>query len=116
MAYYDDRPYYTPRDRRPKGTAADYYDDHPDSAQPRGYSRFEREIYPNKRGDDSVEEIPRHFPPGEDYVYERGYNSRRPNRPAYGTMRRASSVGYDSYYDDRPRRSRTSRQYDDRRE
>lgn len=114
MAYYDDRPYYTPRDRRDRqpGTAADYFDDHPD--QPRAApSRFEREIYPGE----SVEEIQRHFPPGEDYMYERGYNSRRSGRPVYETVRRASSVGgYDPYYDERPRRSGgRSRRYDDRR-
>ncbi|KAJ5587738.1 uncharacterized protein N7459_003503 [Penicillium hispanicum] len=113
MAYYEDRRYYEPRDRRarPASYAAEYYD------EPRPYARHEREVYPYRGSDDSVEEIQRDYPPGEDYVYERGYNSRRSRRPVYENMRRASSVsGYDPYYNDgyyrsRPRRSR---HHDDR--
>lgn len=111
MAYYD-RHYYPPRDRpRRSGYAADYYDD------PRLYARHDRDR-PRRGSDDSVEEVQRDYPPGEDYVYERGYNTRRSRRPVYEHVRRASSVGgYDPYYDggyyrSRPRRSR---QYDDRR-
>lgn len=115
MAYYEDRRSY-PRDRaRPAaGYAADYYDDHP-----RGYARRDREVYPYRGNDDSVEEIQRDYPPGDDYAYERGYNPRRPRRPVYENVRRASSVsGYDPYYDhgyyhSRPRRSR--QKHDDRR-
>ncbi|KAJ5137868.1 uncharacterized protein N7443_009841, partial [Penicillium atrosanguineum] len=105
MAYYEDRRYA--RDRRPaSGYAADYYDDHP-----RGYSRYERETYP-RATNDSVEEIQREYPPGSDYVYERGYDSRRSRRPVYENIRRSSSVsGYDPYYS----RPRQSRNYDDRR-
>lgn len=105
MAYYEDRRYY-PRDRRPAaGYAADYYDD------PRGYSRYERDTFP-RAGNDSVEEIQRDYPPGSDYVYERGFDSRRSRRPVYETVRRSSSVSaYDPYYS-RPRRSKN---YDDRR-
>lgn len=112
MAYYEDRR-YVPRDRRPApGYAADYYDDHP-----RRYSRYERDLAPHRASDDSVETIQRDFPPGEDLVYERGYNSRRSRRPVYENVRRASSVsGYDPYYDGYGRsRPRRSRQYDDRR-
>ncbi|KAJ5151964.1 hypothetical protein N7492_010259 [Penicillium capsulatum] len=105
MAYYADRHYYSPRDRPRRSYAADYYDD------PR-YARYERER-PRRGSDDSVEEIQRDYPPGEDTVYERGYNHRRTRRPVYENVRRASSVsGYDPYYDagyyrsSRPRRSR----------
>lgn len=118
MAYYDDRR-YPPRDRdraRPvSGYAADYYDDHP-----RRYSRYDRDAYPPpyRESDGSVELVQRDFPPGEQYVYERGYNSRRSRRPVYENVRRASSAGgYDPYYDNGYSRSRPrrSRQYDDRR-
>lgn len=114
MAYYDDRR-YPPRDRaRPSaGYATEYYDDHP-----RRFSRYDRDGYPYRESDDSVELVQRDFPPGEDYVYERGYNSRRSRRPVYENVRRASSVGgYDPYYDNGYYRSqpRRSRQYDDRR-
>ncbi|KAJ5113590.1 hypothetical protein N7456_002124 [Penicillium angulare] len=109
MAYYDRRS-YAPRDRRSGGGGAvEYYED------PR--YRYERDLYPV----DSVEEIPRDFPPGERYVYERGYDSRRPRRPAYEGMRRSSSVsGHDPYYDgyyrsSRPRRSRPDDRYAPRR-
>lgn len=107
MAYYDDPRYPTPRDRaRPMSYAADYRD------SPR-YERYERQVYP----DESVEEIQRDYPPGEGYVYERGYDSRRSRRPVYENVRRASSVsGHDPYYDGYYRsRARTSRDYDDRR-
>ncbi|KAJ5630802.1 uncharacterized protein N7484_010902 [Penicillium longicatenatum] len=107
MAYYEDRRYPAPRDRaRPVSYAADYYD------SPR-YERHDRQVYP----DESVEEIQRDYPPGEGYVYERGYDSRRSRRPVYENVRRASSVsGHDPYYDGYYRsRARPSRQYDDRR-
>ena len=114
MAYYEDRHYYSPRDRRdrPASYAADYYD------QPPTYARHERQVYPYRGSEESIEEVQRGYPPGEDYVYERGYSSRPPRRPVNENVRRASSVsGYDPYYNDgyyrsRPRRSR---QYDDRR-
>ncbi|KAJ5698518.1 hypothetical protein N7462_000523 [Penicillium macrosclerotiorum] len=116
MAYYDDRRYDSydkPRDRgRPSGGySADYPDDHPRTH----YARHERATY--RGSDGSIEEIQRDFPPGGEYFYERGYNSRRTRQPAYETVRRASSVsGYDPYYDDRSHRSRRSRHYyDDRR-
>lgn len=104
MAYYADRHYYSPRDRPRRSHAADYYDD------PR-YARYERER-PRRGSQDSIEEIQRDYPPGEDTVYERGYNSRRSRRPVYENVRRASSVSGDPYYDagyyrsSRPRRSR----------
>ncbi|OKP12173.1 hypothetical protein PENSUB_2333 [Penicillium subrubescens] len=116
MAYYDDRRHYAPRDRgRPAaGYAADYYDDHP-----RGFNaRNDREVYSPRGGEGSVEEIQRDYPPGSDYVYERGYDSRRSRRPVYENVRRASSVGgYDPYYDNGYYRSRTrrTRQSDDHR-
>lgn len=116
MAYYDDRRHYAPRDRgrSSAGHAADYYDDHP-----RGLpARHDRDVYSARGGEDSVEEIQRDYPPGSDYVYERGYDSRRSRRPVYENVRRASSVsGYDPYYENGYYRSRTrrSRQYDDRR-
>lgn len=115
MAYYDDRRYY-PRDRvRPApGYASDYYDDHP-----RRPSRYDRDVYPVRASDDSIETVQRDFPPGEEYVYESGYNPRRSRRPVYENVRRASSVsGYDPHYDSgyyRPR-PRRSRHKDDRRE
>lgn len=105
MAYYADRHYYPPRDRPRRSHAADYYD------EPR-YARYERER-PRRGSNESIEEIQRDYPPGEDTVYERGYNSRRSRRPVYENVRRASSVsGYDPYYDagyqrsSRPRRAR----------
>jgi len=106
MAYYEDRRHY-PRDRRRASSyAADYYDNHPAN-----HSRYERDVYP-RASNDSVEEIQRDYPPGSDYAYERGFNSRRSQRPVYENMRRSSSVsGYDPYYS-RPRRSKN---YDDRR-
>lgn len=113
--YYDDRHYSLPRDRRdrPASYAAEYYD------EPRSYARHGREVYPYRGSDDSVEEIQRDYPPGEDYVYERGYNSRRSRRPVYENVRRPSSVsGYDPYYNDGYYRSRprhSTRRYDDRR-
>lgn len=116
MSYYDDRRYRAPRDRaRPAGGyAADYFDDHP-----RGrYARPERDAYPYKGDDGSIEEIPRDFPPGRDYVYERGYDSRRARRPVYENVRRASSVSGDPYYDSgyhRRSRPQRSKRYDDRR-
>lgn len=112
MAYYDDRRYYSPRDRY--AHPASYVDPYND---PRGgYARRSREAYYPRRSDDSVEEVQRDYPPGEDYVYERGYNARRSRRPVYERVRRASSVGgHDPYYGgadyrSQPRRSR----YDDR--
>ena len=112
MAYYEERR-YVPRDRdRPASYAAEYYD-------PRGrYARHERDVYPYRGSDDSIEEIQRDYPPGEDFVYERSYNSGRPRRPVYENVRRASSVsGYDPYHDDGYYRSRQRqpRRYDDRR-
>lgn len=114
MAYYEDRRYY-PRDRaRPaSGYAADYYENHP-----RRFSRYERDVQPHRASDDSIETIQRDFPPGEGYTYERGYNPRPSRRPAYETVRRASSVsGYDPYYENGSYRSRPrrSRHPDDRR-
>lgn len=111
MAYYDDRRYY-PRDRvrAAPGYASDYYDGR--------LSRHDRDVYPPRPSDDSIETVQRDFPPGEGYPYERGYNPRRSRRPVYENVRRASSVsGYDPYYDSgyyrsRPRRSRHK---DDRR-
>lgn len=113
MAYREDRR-YMPRDRydRPPSYADPYN-------EPRGrYARYDRDVYARRGSDDSVEEVQRDYPPGEDLVYERGYTSRRPRRPVYENVRRASSVsGYDphyetGYYTSRPRRSR---HYDDRR-
>jgi hypothetical protein len=116
MAYYYDDRNYTPRDRRaPRPMSyADPYD------EPRGYSsRHERAVYPRRGSDDSIEEVQRDFPPGEEYAYERGgYTSRRPRRPVYERVRRASSVGASdpysdaAYYRSRPRRTRDN---DDRR-
>ncbi|KAJ5599341.1 hypothetical protein N7450_000408 [Penicillium hetheringtonii] len=115
MSYYDDRRYSAPRDRgRPaSGYAADYFDDHPRSR----HARDERENYPYYRDDGSLEEIPRDFPPGRDYYYERSYDSRRPRRPVQETVRRASSVSGDPYHDGghyRRSRPQRSRRYDDR--
>ncbi|CAL5870899.1 uncharacterized protein PFLUO_LOCUS5140 [Penicillium psychrofluorescens] len=113
MAYYYDDRNYAPRDRRaPRPMSyADPYD------EPRGYSsRLERNIYPRRGSDDSIEEVQREFPPGEEYAYER-YTTRRPKRPVYD-RRRASSVGAPdpysdaAYYRPRPRRTRDN---DDRR-
>ncbi|KAJ5620368.1 hypothetical protein N7510_004352 [Penicillium lagena] len=113
MAYYYDDRNYTPRDRRaPRPMSyADPYD------EPRVYSsRYEREVYPRRGSDESIEEVQRDFPPGEEYVYER--TSRRPRRPVYEHVRRASSVGASdpysdaAYYRSRTRRTRDS---DDRR-
>lgn len=117
MSYYDDRRYHAPRDRgRPaSGYAADYFDDHPRGGR---YSRHERDNYPYRGDDGSIEEIPRDFPPGRDYVYERSYDSRRPRRPVHESVRRASSVSGDPYYDggySRRSRGQKSRRYDDRR-
>jgi len=116
MAYYDDRRHYAPHDRgRPDaGYAADYYDNHPRAYQPRN----DRELYPYRGSEGSVEEIPRDYPPGSEYAYERSYDTRRSRRPVYENVRRASSAGgYDPYYDGGYYRSRTrrSRQHDDRR-
>jgi hypothetical protein len=116
MSYYDDRRYSAPRDRgRGGGSAAEYFDSHPRGRD----ARIERDAYPSYRDNGSIEEIPRDFPPGRDYVYERSYEARRPRRPAYENVRRASSVSGDPYYDSgygHSRRSRTqkSRRYDDR--
>ncbi|KAJ5939574.1 hypothetical protein N7466_002708 [Penicillium verhagenii] len=108
MAYYEERRYTAPRDRdraRPVSYAADYYQDTP------RYSRYERDVYPNE----SVEEIQRDYPPGEGYVYERGFDSRRSRRPVYENVRRASSAnGQGAYYDEYRSRARPSRGYDDR--
>lgn len=117
MSYYDDRRYSAPRDRgRGGGTAADYFDNHPRGRD----ARDERDAYPSYRDNGSIEEIPRDFPPGRDYVYERSYESRRPRRPAHENVRRASSVSGDPYYDSgygysRRSRPQKSRRYDDRR-
>ncbi|KAJ5893939.1 hypothetical protein N7495_005630 [Penicillium taxi] len=110
MAYYEDRSYY-PQDRRarPASYAADFYDD------PR-YARHDRELYPYRGSEDSVEEIQREYPPGEDYIErERGYTSGR--RPVYyDTVRRASSVsGYDPYEGAYPRSHHRRSRYDDHR-
>lgn len=114
MSYYDDRRYSAPRDRaRGGGTAADYFDNHPRGRD----ARVERDPYPSYRDNGSIEEIPRDFPPGRDYVYER-YEGRRPRRPVYENVRRASSVSGDPYYDSgyhRRSRPQKSRRYDDRR-
>ncbi|KAJ5985232.1 hypothetical protein N7499_008491 [Penicillium canescens] len=116
MAYYEDRR-YAPRDRysRP-ATYVDPYDD------PRGhYARHDRDPYSRRVSDDSIEEVQRDYPPDSDYVYERGYTSRRPraSRPVYENVRRASSVsGYDPHYDaaySRSSRPRRSRHYEDKR-
>ncbi|KAJ5379223.1 hypothetical protein N7509_012342 [Penicillium cosmopolitanum] len=113
MSYYDDRRYSAPRDRaRGGGTAADYFDNHPRGRD----ARVERDPYPSYRDNGSIEEIPRDFPPGRDYVYER-YEGRRPRRPVYENVRRASSVSGDPYYDSgyhRRSRPQKSRRYDDR--
>ncbi|KAJ5995419.1 hypothetical protein N7481_002396 [Penicillium waksmanii] len=114
MSYYDDRRYSAPRDRaRGGGTAADYFDNHPRGRD----ARVERDAYPSYRDNGSIEEIPRDFPPGRDYVYERSYEARRPRRPVYENVRRASSVSGDPYYDSgyhRRSRPQKSRRYDDR--
>jgi hypothetical protein len=109
MAYYEDRR-YAPRDRYSR--PATYADPHDD---PRGhYARHDRE-YSRRISDDSIEEVQR------DYVYERGYTSRRPrgSRPVYENVRRASSVsGYDPHYDaaySRSSRPRQSRHYEEKR-
>jgi len=106
MSYYDDRRYLSPRDRYARPVSyADPYDD------PRGrYARHDRDYVP-RRSNDSVEEVQREYPPGSDRAYDRTY-SRRPRRPVYENVRRASSVsGYDPHYDAaytryRPRRTR----------
>ncbi|KAJ5086470.1 hypothetical protein NUU61_007777 [Penicillium alfredii] len=95
MAYREDRR-YMPRDR---------YDRPPSYADP----------YDEPRGRYAS---PAGLPPGEDLVYERGYTSRRPRRPVYENVRRASSVsGYDPHYETGyyTSRSRRPRHYDDRR-
>ncbi|KAJ5827382.1 hypothetical protein N7447_004145 [Penicillium robsamsonii] len=114
MAYYEDRRYREPRDRYARPASyADPYDD------PRGqYRKHERDSYTPRASTDSVEEVQREYPPGSDYAYERSYAARRPRRPVYENVRRASSVsGYDAYNDASYRRSdpRRSRQYEDKR-
>ncbi|KGO78114.1 hypothetical protein PITC_041450 [Penicillium italicum] len=113
MAYYEDRRYREPRDRyTPPTNYADPYDD------PRGhYRRYERDSYAPRPSNDSIEEVQREYPPGSDYAYERSYTSRRPRRPAYENVRRASSVSsYDPHNDAAYRSSgpRRSRHYEDR--
>ncbi|KAJ5494382.1 hypothetical protein N7463_010469 [Penicillium fimorum] len=113
MAYYDDRRYREPRDRYTR--PASYADPYDDS---RGqYRRHERDSYIPRASTDSVEEVQRDYPPGSDYAYERSY-ARRPRRPVYENVRRASSVsGYDPHNDASYRRSdpRRSRRYEDKR-
>ncbi|KAJ5794188.1 hypothetical protein N7457_000787 [Penicillium paradoxum] len=117
MAYYDDRRYREPRDRYAHPVSyTDPYDD------PRGrHRKHERDSYVPRTSNDSMEEVRREYPPGSDYAYERGYTSQRPRRPAYGNVRRASSVnGYDPHYDtayrsSRPRRARNSEDRSSRR-
>lgn len=115
MSYYDDRRYHAPRDRgRPASGYADYYDDYPRDR----YAKHERDPHPLYRNDGSLEEL-RDSPVGRDYVYERSYDSRRPRRPVHETVRRASSVSGDPYYDggygySRRSRPQRSRRYDDR--
>ncbi|OQE37941.1 hypothetical protein PENCOP_c009G04860 [Penicillium coprophilum] len=113
MAYYEDRRYREPRDRYTRPASyADPYDD------PRGHSRRHvRDSYAPRDSTDSVEEVQREYPPGSDYVYERSYASRRPRRPVYENVRRASSIsGYDPYNDAsyRNSRPRRSRHYEDK--
>ncbi|KAJ5589158.1 hypothetical protein N7537_011836 [Penicillium hordei] len=114
MAYYEDRRYREPRDRYTR--PASYIDPYDD---PRGrYRRHERDSYVPRASDDSIEEVQRDYPPGSDYAYERSYGSRRPRRPVYENVRRASSVsGYDPYNDAAYRSSgpRRSRHYEDKR-
>jgi hypothetical protein len=114
MAYYEDRRYREPRDRYTRASYADPYDD------PRGrYRRHERDSYVPRASTDSIEEVQRDYPPGSEYAYERPYSSRRPRRPVYENVRRASSVsGYDPYNDASYRSSgpRRSRHYEDKRE
>ncbi|CAG8886359.1 unnamed protein product [Penicillium egyptiacum] len=113
MAYYEDRRYREPRDRYTRASYADPYDD------PRGrYRRHERDSYVPRASTDSIEEVQREYPPGSDYAYERPYGSRRPRRPVYENVRRASSVsGYDPHNDATYRSSgpRRSRHYEDKR-
>jgi hypothetical protein len=112
MSYYDDPRYVSSRDRDryARSGYADPYDD------PRG--RYARHDYVPRESTDTVEEIQREYPPGSDSVYERKY-TRRPRRPVYETVRRASSVGgYDPRYDAAytTSRSRRTRQPEERRE
>ncbi|OQE82485.1 hypothetical protein PENNAL_c0036G02765 [Penicillium nalgiovense] len=113
MAYYEDRRYRDPRDRYTRASYADPYDD------PRGrYRRHERDSYVPRASTDSIEEVQRDYPPGSEYAYERPYGSRRPRRPVYENVRRASSVsGYDPYNDASYRSSgpRRSRYHEDKR-
>ncbi|KAJ5489327.1 hypothetical protein N7539_004217 [Penicillium diatomitis] len=111
MAYYDERRSYAPP-RNDRGYATEYYEEHPRA----GYARYEREVRPHRGSQDSVEEIQRDYPPGSEYVYERGYDARRPARPTYENVRRASSVGggYDPYAGDGYyHRTRRTKYYDD---
>ncbi|KAJ5459267.1 hypothetical protein N7530_011211 [Penicillium desertorum] len=98
MAYYEDRRYREPRDRYARASYADPYDDPRAPTRSRKFSAT--------------------TPPGSDYAYERPYSSRRPRRPVYENVRRASSVsGYDPYNDASYRSSgpRRSRHYEDKR-
>ncbi|KAL4893928.1 hypothetical protein BDV59DRAFT_18689 [Aspergillus ambiguus] len=115
MAYYDERPYYPPtRDRpsRPGHSQDYYYGNHPSHMDM--VPRYDR-------SDESIEEIPRDYPPG-DYAYD--YPPPRHQRVATvqeGVRRSHSMSGGRGgpYYDDsdyyyRPSRGRRSKHHDDR--
>ncbi|KAL5357039.1 hypothetical protein BJX96DRAFT_143825 [Aspergillus floccosus] len=121
MAYYDERQYYPPtRDRHSRpvaGYAQDYYGSHPSHT----------DVVPRHNlSDESVEEIPRDYPPG-DYAYEYGHGYPPPRHSRVATVqegvRRSHSMGGGTrggpYYDEsdyyyRPSRGRHSKHYDDR--
>ncbi|RJE22787.1 hypothetical protein PHISCL_04890 [Aspergillus sclerotialis] len=107
---YQGQPYYPARDRYDRPSNYDYY--YPEQSY-HGAMR---------RANDSIEEIPRPYPPGTPrYEYGYGYPPPRHSRvnTAPEDIRRSQSMGggRGSYYEDdyyRPHRHRRSRRYDDR--
>ncbi|KAF9892566.1 hypothetical protein FE257_001675 [Aspergillus nanangensis] len=119
MAYYDDRQYYQPpRDRASRPSNHDYY--YPSSASPANPYPMDV-VHRHDGSNNSVEEIPRDYPPGE-YGYDYGPPNPRRSRVATaqeGVRRSHSTGGRPPYYDDadyhhRSSRGRKPRHYDDR--
>lgn len=127
MAYYDSNQYHhQPRHSRPSaGYAHDYY--YPSGGSSGAHHPHPLDVVPRRDpSDESVEEIPRDYPPGEYYEYGTGYPP-QPRRTRVATVqegvRRSRSMGggrSGAYYDEsdyayRPSRGRRSRHHDDRR-
>lgn len=118
MAYYEDRQYRRPRDRHGRGYAKEYYYGE-DPYDARGHEVMRR----RNGSDDSIEEVHRDYPKS-DYGYEYGYGLPPPRHSRVssvqeGARRSHSMRDRDPYYEDsdysRPRHSRRSKHYDDRR-